>query len=154
MAEDEKQGLGAQARALRDDLAPSKMEEKLEAAVEERPTARHLLDFSIVGKALLIAAVVAAIVWLLIGPRLAAVVLLVLFIGGWILMAQRSADRRRETHDARASDDDADPEPGDSGYEGDRGEIEAEQEQQGEDDEQREAPSRNGSTPDKSRTTG
>src|SRR3712207_1516240 len=101
------------------------MEQKLQEVVEERPKARHLLDFSIVAKALVAAVVVAAILWLLVNAQLAAIALVVVFIGGWLLMAQLSYDRRRETRDAGSA------EPDESGYQGDRGEIEAEREQEG-----------------------
>ena len=145
MSEKKDTGLGAQARALREDLAPGKIEEKLEAVVEERPKTRHLLDFSIVGKAVLIAAVVALIVWLVIGPKLAAIALVVVFVGTWLGMANMSYERRRTTKDADS------PEPDESGYEGDRGEVEAEREQEGDRSEER---SRNGSAPDRQKTTG
>ncbi|HEX8646966.1 MAG TPA: hypothetical protein VF715_08680 [Thermoleophilaceae bacterium] len=149
MAEDDKQGVGAHARALKDDLSPDKVEGKLQEVVRERPKARFLLDFSIVAKALVAAVVIAGLLWLLVGPRLAAVALVVVFVGGWLLMAQLGYDRRRDTHEAGS------PEPDESGYEGDRGEVEAQREQQGDEGgEGGEGPSRNGSAPDRQRTTG
>jgi hypothetical protein len=151
VGEERKEGLGAQARALKQDVSPAKVEQKLQEVVEERPKARFLLDFSIVAKALVAAVVVAAILWLLVSAQLAAIALVVVFVGGWLLMAQLSYDRRRETRDARSA------EPDESAYEGDRGEVEAEREQQGEDDgdaDEGEAPSRNGSDPRRQRTTG
>jgi hypothetical protein len=151
VGEERKDGLGAQARALKDDLSPARVEQKLEEVVEERPKARHLLDFSIVAKALVAAVVVAAILWLLVSAQLAAVALVVVFVGSWLLIAQLSYDRRRDTRDARSA------EPDESGYEGDRGEVEAQREQEGErggDDDEGEGPSRNGSDPQRQRTTG
>ena len=149
--------MGAHARALKDDMSPAKVEEKLQEVVEQRPKTRHLLDFSIVGKALVAAVVVALILWLLVNAQLAAIALVVVFIGGWLLMAQLSYDRRRETHDVRAGDDadDSDsPEPEESGYQGDRGEVEAQKEQQDDDEDSGEAPPRNRTAPDRQRTTG
>jgi Flp pilus assembly protein TadB len=117
MSDEKSPGIGEQARALRDDLAPAKLERKLEEVIEERPKAGHLLDFEVVGKALLAAVVLALLVWLLIGPRLAAIVLVVGFLGAWFGLAQMSYDRRRPTKDtrepdiARDSEDDPDEEP-------------------------------------------
>jgi Flp pilus assembly protein TadB len=122
MSDEKKSGIGEQARALREDLSPSKIDEKLGEAIEERPKAKHLLDFSIVGKAVLAAVVVALILWLLFSPQLAAIALVLVFLGVWLGMAQLSYDKRRETRDARSA------EPDSSGYEGDRGEVEAEKE--------------------------
>src|SRR5918997_6530649 len=136
MSDEKKTGMREQAQALREDLAPDRIEQKLEEVIEERPKAKHLLDFSIVGKAVLAAVVVALILWLIFSPQLAAIALVVVFLGVWLGMAQLSYDKRRETRDASV-------EPESSGYEGDRGEIEAEREQEGE------APSRNGSDPDR-----
>jgi hypothetical protein len=156
MSEEKNHGLGEQARALRDDLRPSNLDEKLQEKVEERPKTRHLLDFAIVGKALLAAAIVALILGLIFSPRLAAVALVVVFFGTWLGLAQLSYDRRRQTSDPDAEDVEPDP----SGYQGDRGEVEAEREQEGDaadDDgsgsEDEPAQSRNGSAPDRERTT-
>ena len=141
MSDEKNTGIGEHARALREDFAPDKLEGKLQEVIEERPKTRHMLDFAIVGKALLAAVVVALVLWLLFSPQLAAIALVVVFVGGWLLLAQLSYEKRRETRDTQ----DADPDP--SGYAGDRGEVEAEQEQEGD------APSRNGSTPDHERAT-
>ena len=156
---DRNEGFGAQARALKEDFSPDKVERKLQEVVDERPKARFLLDFTIVAKALVAAVVVAGLLWLLVNAQIAAIALVVVFIGGWLLLAQVSHDRRRETRDARSE------EPDESGYEGDRGEVEAEKEQKDEgaearddsdagDDNEGEAPSRNGSAPERERTTG
>jgi hypothetical protein len=141
MSDERNQGIGEQARALREDLKPEKMEQKLQEVIEERPKTRHLLDLSIVGKALLAAVVTALVLWLIFSPQLAAIALVVVFVGGWLLMAQLSYDKRRETLDSRSA------EPEESGYEGDRGEVEAEKEQEGE------ATSRNGSVQARERST-
>ena len=140
MSDERNPGVGEQARALREDLKPEKMEQKLQEVIEERPKARHLLDLSIVGKALLAAVVTALVLWLIFSPQLAAIALVVVFIGAWLLMAQLSYDKRRETLDSRS-------EPDESGYEGDRGEVEAEKEQEGG------ATSSNGSAPARERST-
>jgi Flp pilus assembly protein TadB len=140
MSDEKSTGIGEHARALREDFAPDKLEGKLQEVAEERPKTKHLLDFSIVGKALLAAVVTAVVLWLLVSAQIAAIALVVVFVGGWLLLAQLSYDRRRETRDA----DSAEPEP--SGYEGDRGEVEAEREQEAE------APSRNGSVPSRDRS--
>jgi hypothetical protein len=135
-------------QALREEFSPDRVEQKLQEVVEERPKARHLLDFSIVGKALLAAVVVAVLLWLIFSPQLAGIALVVVFLGAWLGMAQLSYDRRRETRDASAddADDDEDAKPDPSGYEGDRGEVEAEREQEGDrEDEQ----SSNGSASDR-----
>lgn len=155
VAEEQKQGMGAQARALKEDLAPDRVERKLQDVIEERPKARFLLDFSIVAKALVAAVVVAGLLWLLASAQVAAIALVVVFVGGWLLLAQVTYDRRRETRDARS------PDPGDGGYEGDRGEVEAEREQEGgrdqaedEDEQDGAAQSRNGTASERQRTTG
>ena len=102
MSDDKKTGVREQASALREDLAPDRIEQKLSEVIEERPKAKHLLDFTIVGKAVLAAVVVALILWLIFSPQLAAVALVVVFLGAWLGGAQLSYDKRRETHDARA----------------------------------------------------
>jgi flagellar biosynthesis component FlhA len=141
---EEQPGLGEQAKALREDMSPSKLNEKLEEVIEERPKTAHVLDFAIVGRALLAAAVIAVILGLLIGWPIAAIALVVVFFGGWLLGAQLSYDRRRPTRDA--SDDEEEEEEkkketaasgkddeDEDEYEADRGEVEAEQEQEGKD---------------------
>ncbi|HEX8745330.1 MAG TPA: hypothetical protein VF712_19545 [Thermoleophilaceae bacterium] len=106
MAEEENvSGIGGHARALREEMSPAKVEAKLEEVVEERPKAKHLLDFAIVGKALLIAVVVALILWLIFSPQLAAIALVLVFVGAWLGLAQMSYERRRETRDARSDGD-------------------------------------------------
>jgi hypothetical protein len=81
----------------REMIAPGNVNERLEEAVAERPAARHLLDLKIVGKALLIAAVLTIIALILFSPLLAGVVLVLSFFASWILMALRSYEKRRPT---------------------------------------------------------
>ena len=157
MSDEKDTGLREQARAMRKDLAPDRIEDKLAEVIEERPKAKYLLDFSIVGKAVLAAVVVAALL-LLISPKLAAIALVVVFLGTWLILAQVGYDRRRETRDPDA---DPDAEPDESGYAADRGEVEAEQEQEGQaedDDDESSSPdepeSRNGSAPEREPATG
>lgn len=107
--QDEREGglppVREQVGALREEFAPARVNRKLEEVAEERPKMRRLVDFSIVGKALLAAVVVALILWLIAGAQFAAIALVVVFVGGWLLGAQLSYDRRRETTDARADDE-------------------------------------------------
>ena len=155
---EEQPGLGEQAKALREDMSPAKLNAKLEDVIEERPKTAHLLDFKIVGQALLAAVVIALILGLLISWPIAAVALVVVFFGGWLLGAQLSYDRRRPTREA-GEDEDEEKSSGSTGsgaeeddspsrqsearsgsedsdeYQGDRGEVEADQEQEGKDTE-------------------
>jgi Flp pilus assembly protein TadB len=98
--------LGDQARALKEDLAPSRLEGQLQDAVSERPMVRHLLATDIVVKAVAAAVVVALILWLLISAQIAAIALVAVFFATWLTLARISYDRRRETRDTR---DDAEP---------------------------------------------
>jgi Flp pilus assembly protein TadB len=86
-------------------MTPERLNDTIESTVAERPLLQHLLDFRIVGRALAIAVVVALIVWLIVGPALAAIVLLLVYFGGWYALAQRSHDQRRPS---RPADEDAD----------------------------------------------
>jgi hypothetical protein len=166
-------GYGEQASALRDDLSPRRLNDRLEEVMDERPKTRYMLDFGIVGKALLAAVVVTVVLALIFSPRVAAFGLVIVFLGGWLIGAQVTYDRRRGTRDVREDDSgdedegededsgreaeatghsdsaeeqdapprqaearapQADSEGGeDSGYQGNRGEVEAEQEQDDED---------------------
>jgi hypothetical protein len=150
--EDQSPSLREQAQAMREDLAPSRVNAKLEELIDERPKTRHLLDFSIVVKALLAAAVVAVVLLILTSAQVAGIALVVVFFGGWLIGAQLSYDRRRETRDVRGGEDEGErprregaeedvspprqaearrAEPDSEERAGDRGELEAEQEQQG-----------------------
>ena len=167
MAEEQREeqaGLREQAKALREDMSPAKLNAKLEETIQERPKTAHLLDLRIVGRALLAAVVVAVILGLLVSWPVAAVALVVVFFGGWLLTAQLSYDRRRPTRDARADEDgDKEESGGSTGsgaeeddspsrqsearsasadsdeYQADRGEAEAEQEQEGKDEKEQAA---------------
>lgn len=84
-------------QGVRDMLSPQQANERLERAVEERPLTRHLLDLKIVGRAVLIAAVLTLICAILFSAAFAAVVLVVSFFASWFLLAQRSYHKRRPT---------------------------------------------------------
>jgi hypothetical protein len=45
---EEQPSVGEQAKALRKDLSPSKLNSKLEDVIEERPKTAHVLDLKIV----------------------------------------------------------------------------------------------------------
>jgi Flp pilus assembly protein TadB len=122
--EDESPSVGEQARALKDDFSPSKLADQLEETARERPMLRHLLEFETVLKALAAAVVVALILLLLTSAAIAAIALVVVFFGGWVLLARRSYEQRRETSPVGESEEE-------SGYQADRGEVEAEREQPG-----------------------
>ena len=100
-----REGLGEGVRQLRDDVSRDKMESRLDEAVSERPVVKHLLDMRIVLKALAIAVVVTLIVWLGLSAKLAAVVLVLGFLGLWAGLAVRDYNRRRPTKPADAGDD-------------------------------------------------
>ena len=103
--DEESPSLREQASALKEDWKPSRLEETLEEAASDRPMVKHLLDFGIVIRALAIAAVVTLVLLLLASAALAAIGLVVVFFGSWLLLARLSYDRRRETRDAGDGDD-------------------------------------------------
>jgi Flp pilus assembly protein TadB len=116
--EDDDASLGDHARELRREFSPAKANEKLEEVVKEKPLLDHLLDLGIVARAVAIAAVVALILWLLIGPGSAAIALVVVFAGAWYGLAQRSYNKRRPTKAAdRDEDEDEEDEEDDDGPE-------------------------------------
>jgi hypothetical protein len=84
-------------QGVRDMLSPEEANERLEHAVAERPLARHLIDLRILGRAVLIAAVLTIISLILFSAVLAAVVLVISFFASWILLASRSYETRRPT---------------------------------------------------------
>jgi VIT1/CCC1 family predicted Fe2+/Mn2+ transporter len=84
-------------QGVREMLSPEQANERLEQAVSERPLARHLIDLKIVGRALLIAAVLTIVTLILFSAVLAAVVLVISFFAAWILLASRSYEKRRPT---------------------------------------------------------
>jgi Flp pilus assembly protein TadB len=113
-------GLGDQARALREDLAPARLKRELEEALEEQPMARQLLSIEIVLRAAAVAAVVALLLWLIVGARAAAIALVVVFLGTWLVWSRVSYDRRRRTQpaDGEESEDDRKSEGDDQKSEG------------------------------------
>ena len=100
-----------QARALKEDWKPEHFQEQLDDAVSERPMVRHLLDFGIVLRAVAIAAVVTIVLLIVTSAAFAAIGLVVVFFGSWLLLARLSYDQRRETREADdvadGDDDDA-----------------------------------------------
>ena len=104
------EGIADHARELRREFSPSRLNESLDEVVKERPMLDHLLDLGIVARAVAIGAAGALILWLLVGPASAALALVVLFLGSWYVLAQRSFDRRRKTlpFDGDGERDDAD----------------------------------------------
>lgn len=82
---------------VREQASPQRVERRLDEAVRDKPLIPHLLDLRVVGKAVAIAAVLAAIVSLLLSPKLGAIVLVVAFGIGWVALANRRYNRRRPT---------------------------------------------------------
>lgn len=105
---DDDASLGDHARELREEFSPSKLNESLEEKVRERPLLDHLLDLAVVGRAVIIAVVVALIAYLLLGPVAAAILLVLVFFGTWYGLANRSYEQRRETQPANGDDDEED----------------------------------------------
>jgi hypothetical protein len=99
-----------QASALREEMSPRRLNEKLEETIEERPKTRFLLDFKLVGIALAAAVVIALILIPLAGAPVAAIALVVVFFGGWLGSAQILYDRRRPTRDPDAEDEEEEEE--------------------------------------------
>jgi hypothetical protein len=90
---------------VREMLSPEEANQRLEHAVGERPLARHLLDLKIVGRAVLIAAVLTIVSLILFSAAFAAMVLVVSFFASWVLLASRSYDQRRPTQPAEDETD-------------------------------------------------
>ena len=90
-------GIADHARALRRDLSLERLEGRLEEAVSEQPFLAHLLDLRIVARAVMLCVAGALVAWILFGSAFAAIVLLMLFFGGWYGLARKSYDRRRPT---------------------------------------------------------
>jgi Flp pilus assembly protein TadB len=99
-----REGLGAGARQIREDMSRDKIESRLDDAVAERPAIKHLLDLRIVVKALLIAVVLTLIVSVLLSPKLGAVVLVLAFGGLWVGLAMKDYNRRKPTRPADEDD--------------------------------------------------
>jgi hypothetical protein len=104
---------GEAARELKREFSPARANEKLEEVVKEKPLLDHLLDLGIVARAVAAAAVVALILWLLIGPGSAAIGLVVVFLATWYGLAQRSYNKRRPTKPADEQGEDEDEEDDD-----------------------------------------
>jgi len=101
-----REGMREGVKELREDVSRDKLESKLEDKVSEKPLMRHLLDLRVVGKALLVAAVLTLIVSLLLSPKLGALVLVIAFGIAWFAFAARQYERRRPTKPADADEDD------------------------------------------------
>lgn len=93
-------------RELREDVSREKLESRLDEAVSDRPVLKYLLDLRIVGRALLIAAVLTLIVSLLLSPKLGALVLVVSFFAIWFGTGIRQYNRRRPTKPVDTESDD------------------------------------------------
>jgi hypothetical protein len=102
-----REGLGEGMREMREDISLGKVEGRLDEAVEERPVMKHLLDLSVVLKAIAIAAVLTLILVVIGHPRLGAAVLVISFIASWLILATRQYNKRRPTKPV-GEDDDAD----------------------------------------------
>ena len=70
---------------------------KLEETVREKPFLQHLLDLRLVARAVVLALVAALIMWLLVGPASAGLMLLLVFFGTWFVAARVSYDKRRDS---------------------------------------------------------
>ena len=112
-------GLGDQARALKEDLAPARLKHELEEAIEDQPMARQLLSIEIVLRAAAVAAVVALLIWLIVGARLAAIALVVVFLGTWLVWSRVSYDQRRRTRPADGEESEGEESEGEGETEGD-----------------------------------
>jgi hypothetical protein len=83
-------------------MTPERLDERIENAVSERPLLAHALDMRVVTRAVAIAAVVAILLWVIAGPALAAIGLLLAYFGCWFALARLSYDRRRGSRPADA----------------------------------------------------
>ena len=73
---------------------------KLEETVRDKPFLQHVLDLRLVARAVLFAFVAALVMWILMGPASAGLMLLIVFFGSWFVLARASYERRRKTHEA------------------------------------------------------
>jgi hypothetical protein len=83
-------------------MTPERLDERIENAVSERPLLAHALDMRVVTRAVAIAAVVAILLWVIAGPALAAIGLLLAYFGSWFVLSRLSYDRRRGSRPADA----------------------------------------------------
>lgn len=97
---------------VRDQARPSKINPKLEEAVQNQPLLSHLLSFSVVLKALAIAAVVALLLFLIASPVFAGIGLLFVFFGAWFGLATlsygKASERSSDKSDADEGEEDED----------------------------------------------
>jgi cation transport ATPase len=92
-----KDGLRETKDEFREELSRDKIEGRLSDAASERPLVRHLLSWTTVLRALAIAAVLTLLTGLLISWAVAAVVLVVVFLGAWAALAASAYNKRRPT---------------------------------------------------------
>jgi hypothetical protein len=83
-------------------MTPERLDERIDNAVSERPLLAHALDMRVVTRAVAIAAVVAILLWVIAGPALAAIGLLLAYFGSWFVLSRLSYDRRRGSRPADA----------------------------------------------------
>ena len=93
-------GIADHARALRRDLSFERLEGRLDVALSEQPFLAHVLDLRIVARAVMLCVAGALVAWILFGSAFAAIVMLMLFFGGWLGLAHRNYERRRPTRAA------------------------------------------------------
>ena len=110
MAEHAESGMGAirdGAHQIRHDLSRDQLEERVEGAMKEKPLLRWLLDLRVLLRAVLVAAVLTLIAALLFSPPFGGVVLVLSFVGAWLILAHREHSRRRPTKPAREDEEEA-----------------------------------------------
>ncbi len=99
-------------KEVRDQARPSEINPKLEEAVQNQPLLPHLLSFSVVLKALAIAAVVALLLFLIASPIFAGIGLLFVFFGAWFGLAAlsygKASERSSSESDADEGEEDED----------------------------------------------
>jgi Flp pilus assembly protein TadB len=91
------------ARHMRESLRKDNLEEKLEDVVEERPGVRPFLELRPLLIAVGIAAVLTLIAALLFSVAFAGIVLVLSFAIAWVVLSQRSYDKRRPTEEKKSS---------------------------------------------------
>lgn len=92
------------ADSMRHEMSREKVDRRLDDALSKQPILKHALEFPVVGRAVLIAAVVALVLGLLASPQIAAIALVLVFLGSWLALATRSYERRRKTLAAQEDD--------------------------------------------------
>ena len=112
MAVTDREEVGAlrdDARRVRDTLRKDNIEERLQDVVEDRPGIQPFLELRPLAVAVLIAAVLTLVSLVLFNASFAAVVLVLSFAIGWVVMARRDYSKRRPTSEY---DPEADDTPG------------------------------------------